>query len=118
MSDAILNLSCYKFTPLDDLEAHRQVVAAACRDQEVKGTVLLAPEGINFFLAGTRPQLDAVLAVLRRLSAGKSPFSADRKHLHHRLLDMGHSHLHAVLIFYGWTAVVSVGFLLFFTALF
>ena len=67
MSDAILNLSCYKFTPLDDLEAHRQVVAAACREQEVKGTVLLAPEGINFFLAGTRPQLDAVLAVLRRL---------------------------------------------------
>ena len=49
MSEAILNLSCYKFAPLDDLETHRQVVAAACRDQEVKGTVLLAPEGINFF---------------------------------------------------------------------
>jgi len=60
------------------------------------------------------PLADFSLAVLRRLSAGKSPFSADRKHLHHRLLDMGHSHLHAVLIFYGWTAVVSVGFLLFF----
>lgn len=67
MSEAILNLSCYKFAPLDDLETYRQVVAAACRDQEVKGTVLLAPEGINFFLAGTRPQLEAVLAVLRRL---------------------------------------------------
>ena len=36
MSEAILNLSCYKFAPLDDLETHRQVVAAACRDQEVK----------------------------------------------------------------------------------
>jgi UDP-GlcNAc:undecaprenyl-phosphate GlcNAc-1-phosphate transferase len=46
--------------------------------------------------------------------AGKSPFSADRKHLHHRLLDMGHSHLHAVLIFYGWTAAVAVGCLLYF----
>jgi UDP-GlcNAc:undecaprenyl-phosphate GlcNAc-1-phosphate transferase len=62
------------------------------------------------------PLLDFALAVLRRLRAGKSPFSADRKHLHHRLLDMGHSHLHAVLIFYGWTAVVSVGCLLFFAA--
>ncbi len=55
------------------------------------------------------PLLDFALAVLRRLRAGKSPFTADRKHLHHRLLDMGHSHLHAVLIFYGWTLVVSVG---------
>jgi UDP-GlcNAc:undecaprenyl-phosphate GlcNAc-1-phosphate transferase len=59
------------------------------------------------------PLLDFGLAVLRRLRAGKSPFSADRKHLHHRLLDMGHSHFHAVLIFYGWTAVVAFGALLF-----
>ncbi len=58
------------------------------------------------------PLLDFGLAVVRRLRAGKSPFAADRKHLHHRLLDMGHSHLHAVLIFYGWTAVASVGCLL------
>ncbi|MET0975805.1 MAG: MraY family glycosyltransferase, partial [Leifsonia sp.] len=58
------------------------------------------------------PLLDFGLAVIRRLRAGKSPFSADRKHLHHRLLDMGHSHLHAVLIFYGWTAVASIGCLL------
>jgi UDP-GlcNAc:undecaprenyl-phosphate GlcNAc-1-phosphate transferase len=57
------------------------------------------------------PLLDFGLAVLRRLRAGKSPFSADRKHLHHRLLDMGHTHLHAVLIFYAWTAVASVGLL-------
>jgi UDP-GlcNAc:undecaprenyl-phosphate GlcNAc-1-phosphate transferase len=59
------------------------------------------------------PLLDFGLAVLRRLRAGKSPFSADRKHLHHRLLDMGHSHLHAVLIFYSWTAVASIGLLTF-----
>lgn len=59
------------------------------------------------------PLLDFGLAVIRRLRAGKSPFSADRKHLHHRLLDMGHSHLHAVLILYGWTASAAVGMLLF-----
>ena len=58
------------------------------------------------------PLLDFTLAVLRRIRAGKSPFSADRKHLHHRLLDMGHSHVGAVLIFYAWTAVASVGFFL------
>ncbi|TFC90915.1 MULTISPECIES: MraY family glycosyltransferase [Cryobacterium] len=60
------------------------------------------------------PLLDFGLAVFRRVRAGKSPFSADRKHLHHRLLDMGHSHLHAVLIFYGWTTAASVGCLLYF----
>ena len=60
------------------------------------------------------PLVDFGLAVIRRLAAGKSPFAADRKHLHHRLLDLGHSHLQAVLIFYAWTAVVSVGLLLFF----
>jgi UDP-GlcNAc:undecaprenyl-phosphate GlcNAc-1-phosphate transferase len=59
------------------------------------------------------PLLDFGLAVFRRLRAGKSPFTADRKHLHHRLLDMGHSHLHAVIIFYAWTFVFSVGCLAF-----
>lgn len=59
------------------------------------------------------PLTDFVLAVVRRLLNGSSPFAADRKHLHHRLLDMGHSHLGAVLIFYAWTAVVSVGCLVF-----
>jgi UDP-GlcNAc:undecaprenyl-phosphate GlcNAc-1-phosphate transferase len=59
------------------------------------------------------PLADFTLAILRRLRAGKSPFSADRKHLHHRLLDMGHSHVHAVIIFYAWTAVASAGMLLF-----
>ncbi|MGC5078365.1 MraY family glycosyltransferase [Agrococcus sp. DT81.2] len=59
------------------------------------------------------PLTDFVLAVVRRLINGSSPFAADRKHLHHRLLDMGHSHLGAVLIFYAWTAVVSIGCLIF-----
>ncbi len=58
------------------------------------------------------PLLDFGLAVIRRMSAGKSPFSPDRKHLHHRMLDMGHTDRDAVLIFYAWTAVVSFSFLL------
>lgn len=59
------------------------------------------------------PLLDFVLAVVRRLLNGQSPFAADRKHLHHRLLDMGHTHLGAVLTFYSWTIVVGGGTLLF-----
>ncbi|MDW4573219.1 MraY family glycosyltransferase [Microbacterium sp. M3] len=58
------------------------------------------------------PLLDFGLAVVRRMSKGKSPFSPDRKHLHHRMLDMGHSDRDAVLIFYAWTALVSLSVLL------
>lgn len=61
------------------------------------------------------PLADFTLAVLRRLRAGKSPFEADRKHLHHRLLDMGHSPVQAVTIFYLWTAMLSLACLLVFT---
>jgi UDP-GlcNAc:undecaprenyl-phosphate GlcNAc-1-phosphate transferase len=58
------------------------------------------------------PLLDFGLAVLRRMSAGRSPFSPDRKHLHHRMLDLGHRDRDAVLIFYAWTAVISLAVLL------
>ena len=58
------------------------------------------------------PLVDFILAVVRRITAGKSPFSADRKHLHHRLLDMGHTQRRAVLIFYAWATVVAFAALL------
>jgi UDP-GlcNAc:undecaprenyl-phosphate GlcNAc-1-phosphate transferase len=59
------------------------------------------------------PLVDFALAVGRRLRKGMSPFDADRAHLHHRLLDMGHSHRQAVLILYSWTAVLAIGTLMF-----
>lgn len=58
------------------------------------------------------PLLDFGLAVVRRMGAGKSPFSPDRKHLHHRMLDMGHTDRGAVLVFYAWTAIVGFSMLL------
>ncbi|MGC5169386.1 MraY family glycosyltransferase [Micromonospora sp. DT81.3] len=62
------------------------------------------------------PLLDFGLAVIRRMQAGKSPFSPDRKHLHHRMLDMGHTDRDAVLIFYAWTAVIGIAVLLMYIA--
>lgn len=62
------------------------------------------------------PLLDLGLAVLRRMGAGRSPFSPDRKHLHHRMLDLGHSHRDAVLVFYAWTAIIGIAFLLTYVA--
>lgn len=55
------------------------------------------------------PLLDLLLAWVRRTLNGQHPFTADKQHLHHRLLARGHSHWGAVLLMYGWTAVVSVG---------
>lgn len=53
------------------------------------------------------PYADLLLAVVRRTRAGKSPFAPDRKHLHHRLLDIGHSHRSSVLIMYLWATLFS-----------
>jgi UDP-GlcNAc:undecaprenyl-phosphate/decaprenyl-phosphate GlcNAc-1-phosphate transferase len=53
------------------------------------------------------PYGDMLLAVVRRTRAGQSPFAADRKHLHHRLLDIGHSMRASVLIMYLWAAAFS-----------
>ncbi len=53
------------------------------------------------------PMLDLLLAVVRRVSQGKSPFSPDKMHIHHRLLSMGHSHRRVVLVLYLWVSVVA-----------
>ena len=55
------------------------------------------------------PSLDLVLAVVRRSRAGQKWSQPDTLHLHHRLLAIGHSHAHAVLIMYLWTAVLTLG---------
>jgi UDP-GlcNAc:undecaprenyl-phosphate GlcNAc-1-phosphate transferase len=55
------------------------------------------------------PLLDMLLAVTRRMRAGQSPFKADRMHLHHRLLRLGHTQRRAVAIMYAWTAVLAFG---------
>ncbi|MFF3315510.1 MraY family glycosyltransferase [Streptomyces sp. NPDC003035] len=55
------------------------------------------------------PMADLVLAIVRRTWNGQSPFAADRGHLHHRLLEIGHSHSRAVLIMYFWSALFAFG---------
>ena len=53
------------------------------------------------------PFLDVVLAVIRRTWRGKGIGTADKEHIHHRLLDIGHSHRSAVLLMYLWSALIS-----------
>lgn len=53
------------------------------------------------------PFLDLLLAVGRRVKAGKSPFAPDNQHLHHRLLSAGNSTNRTALILYLWTATIA-----------
>jgi UDP-GlcNAc:undecaprenyl-phosphate GlcNAc-1-phosphate transferase len=53
------------------------------------------------------PLLDMALAVVRRTRARRSPFAPDKQHLHHRLLELGHSQRRAVLLMYGWTGLLA-----------
>lgn len=55
------------------------------------------------------PVLDLLMAVVRRTRKGLSPFHADKMHLHHRLLEIGHSQRRAVLLIYLWAAVLAFG---------
>ncbi|GIU56814.1 MraY family glycosyltransferase [Arthrobacter sp. NicSoilC12] len=59
------------------------------------------------------PLLDLCLAVVRRTALGRSPWSADRGHLHHKLLDIGYSHRGAVVLMYLWTCILAFGGLAF-----
>ena len=79
----ILNISAYLFTPLASPEAWRD----QCRDQatsrQLKGTILLAPEGINLFLAGTQEQVEGFLQWMRQQDGmaglgGKKSWSAEQ----------------------------------------
>ena len=53
------------------------------------------------------PLADLGLAVIRRTRAGRNPFAPDKRHLHHRLLEMGHSQRRAVSLMYAWTALIA-----------
>ena len=79
----ILNISAYLFTPLAAPEVWRE----RCRDQadarQLKGTILLAPEGINLFLAGTEAPVDGFMQWLRAQEGmaglgGKRSWSAEQ----------------------------------------
>jgi UDP-GlcNAc:undecaprenyl-phosphate GlcNAc-1-phosphate transferase len=55
---------------------------------------------------------DLVLAYVRRTLAGKLWYQADKQHLHHRMLNLGHSHRRAVGLLWLWSAVIAFGVVL------
>ena len=61
----VLNVSAYKFVPLPDAAALREPLLARARALELKGTILLAGEGINLVLAGAPDAVRTLLSELR-----------------------------------------------------
>ena len=54
------------------------------------------------------PILDLILVVLKRITNGRSPFIADKSHIHHLLLSRGFSHLKSVIIISGFSGIISI----------
>ena len=90
----------YRFTPFPDPAALRGPLLAACKAAGVKGTLLLAPEGINGTIAGPRAGIDAVLAHVRALpgcaglrctesTAETMPFGRMKVRLKREIVTMG-----------------------------
>ncbi|MCH2149343.1 MAG: rhodanese-related sulfurtransferase [Phycisphaerales bacterium] len=90
----------YRFVPLDDLESLQASIRTCCEAHDVRGIVLLAPEGINSTIAGPRDGVMAVLDFLRgdpRLSdltwkesmASTQPFRKLRVRLKKEIVTMG-----------------------------
>ena len=48
------------------------------------------------------------MAIIRRIRAGRSPFSADREHLHHRIMRMGLTQQRTTVVLYLWTAMFAI----------
>jgi UDP-GlcNAc:undecaprenyl-phosphate GlcNAc-1-phosphate transferase len=67
---------------------------------------LLIPVAIPILVLAV-PFLDTLLAVGRRMRSGTGIMTADKQHLHYRLLEIGHSHRRAVLILYAWSALLA-----------
>ena len=82
-----------------------QVDASAITEEN--GGMALLPLLLPFTVLAI-PLIDFMMAILRRVKAGRSPFAADREHLHHRIMRQGISQQRTTIILYLWTAMFAL----------
>ena len=82
-----------------------QVDASAITEEN--GSSALLPLLLPFTVLAI-PLLDFAMAILRRVKAGRSPFAADREHLHHRIMRFGLSQQRTTIVLYLWTAMFAL----------
>lgn len=61
------NIAAYQFATLSDLKPLRERLIARCKAWDLKGTILLSPEGINLFMAGGAAEIESIMEVLRAI---------------------------------------------------
>ena len=81
-------------------------VDASAITEENGGSALL-PLLLPFTILAI-PLLDFVMAILRRVKAGRSPFTADREHIHHRIMRMGLRQQRTTVVLYLWTGMFAL----------
>ena len=81
-------------------------VDASAITEENGGNVLL-PLLLPFSILAI-PLLDFMMAIVRRVKAGRSPFDADREHLHHRIMRLGLTQQRTTIVLYLWTAMFAL----------
>jgi UDP-GlcNAc:undecaprenyl-phosphate GlcNAc-1-phosphate transferase len=91
------------------LMAASTIVVVGQVDAEFSGKTFFffGPIFIPFFILGV-PMVDTVFAILRRAAGRASLSQADKEHLHHRLMRLGHGQRRSVIILWAWTAVLSL----------
>jgi len=98
---SVVNISCYKFVSLTGRDAMKADLTGHCEQWGMKGTILLAPEGINLFLAGSRSAIDEFMTYLRadprfadmapkESHSAVSPFKRLRVRLKKEIITMKH----------------------------
>jgi len=94
---------------LGGLMAASTILVGGQTSVEVSGQVFFffAPLFIPFFVMGV-PIFDTAFAVIRRVGKGMKPSEADKDHVHHRLMRLGHGHRRAVVILWLWTGLLSL----------
>jgi UDP-GlcNAc:undecaprenyl-phosphate GlcNAc-1-phosphate transferase len=94
------------------LMASSTLLVAGQTAEDVNGSTFFffAPLLIPFVILGV-PMLDTAFAIVRRASRRSGVSVADKDHLHHRLMRLGHGQRRSVLILWAWTAILS-GFVL------
>jgi len=116
LAGAILGFLCYNFSPASIFMGDSgsqfigfMIAAIALHGSQKSSTavILLIP-----IVALGLPITDMLLAIARRVSHGRSPFAADREHIHHRLLNMGLSSRQVALLLYGVCLALGVTALL------
>ncbi|HET6793624.1 MAG TPA: MraY family glycosyltransferase [Acidimicrobiales bacterium] len=89
------------------MAAATMVVGGRTADQFSGETYFFfAPLFIPFVILGV-PIIDTAFAIVRRAAKGGGVASADKDHLHHRLMRLGHGHRRSVVILWLWTAILS-----------